>query len=116
MRPDERGAALLEAIMALAIVTSAGAALAVLVDAAGHALQSALEAERTLERAGRRLAGVAVLDRRELHRRIGSHGDGEFVVSVSRPDPALFRIAVASVEAPARELLVTVVHRPEPAR
>jgi hypothetical protein len=39
---------------------------------------------------------------------------GELLVSVDRPEPALYRIAVAAAQAPEQELLATVVFRARP--
>jgi type II secretory pathway component PulJ len=114
MRRAERGAALLEAIVALAILATAGTAL---VGALGAALrnETGLAArERSLIAADRVLTAMTLLTRNDLDQRLGSHEAGEFLVSVQRPRPSLYRIAIAERRAPEIETLVTVVYRPEP--
>ena len=111
MRRAERGAALLEAIVALAVLATAGTAL---VAALGAALRSEAELARretTLAAADRVLTAMTLLTRNDLDQRLGSHPVGEFIVSVQRPRPELYRIAVAEAAAPEVETLVTVVYR-----
>ena len=68
--------------------------------------------ERELVQAERVLAASTLLERRDLERRIGRRTIGEFLVEVARPEPTLFRIAVATADHPDAALLVTVVYRP----
>ena len=101
MMRDERGIALLEALVALAILSTAGVAFVGL----GRA---AVEADRFL-------TATTLLRRQELDERLGHHEVGEFVVHIQRPEPTLYRLAIAETVAPEVELLVTVVYRPLPA-
>lgn len=114
MRHAERGAALLEAMVALAILATAGTGL---VAALGAALRNETELARyeaTVLAADRVLTAMTLLTRNDLDQRLGSHRAGEFVVEVQRPRPTLYRIAVAEARAPEVETLATVVFRPEP--
>jgi hypothetical protein len=107
----DRGAALLEALVALAILAAAGLSIA-------GCLQAALKSELTLRerewrysRADRALAAMSLLTAGDLDRRIGTHRIGEFAASVQRPEPLLYRLALSDTVPGAGELLVTVVHR-----
>jgi len=113
MRSGERGAMLLEAIVALAILSLAGAATVALTSAALRAEREMGEREAVILAADRVLAASALLTRTDLDRRLGRRDIGEFTIEVQRPEPALDRIAVAEARHPAVELLVTVVYRPE---
>jgi type II secretory pathway component PulJ len=114
MRHGERGAALLEAMVALAILAGAGASAVSLVSASLRAEREMADRERTLLAADRLLAAATLLTRTDLDRRLGRRDAGEFVVEVQRPRPSLYRIAVSESRAPEFELLVTVVFRRRP--
>lgn len=106
------GVALLEALVALTVLGTAGlATVAVL----GAGLQDARRAQRTeaeLATAARVLSALTLLTRAELAQRVGRYPLGEFLVDIQQPAPALYRIALRRDEAPALEVLVTVVYRP----
>jgi len=110
----ERGVALLDVLIALAILGSAGLSLTALLRQSVQAQAAARQAEVTMDAADRVLAAMTLLGRSDLDLRLGRHVVGEFSVEVMRPERILYRIAVADVDAPGRPLLVTVVHRPEP--
>ena len=113
MRSGERGAMLLEAIIALAILSLAGTATVALTSAALRAEHEMARREAVNLAADRVLAASALLTRADLDRRLGRRNVSEFTVDVQRPEPALYRIAVAEARHPSVELLVTVVYRPE---
>ena len=113
MRSGERGAALLEAMIAIAILASAGASMVAALDAGIRSEHQARLRETSLRAAERVLTATALLNRSDLDRRLGRHPVGEFVVEVQRPNPTLYRIAVAEGRAPEVEALVTAVYRPE---
>jgi hypothetical protein len=94
MRPAERGAVLLEAVVALTILMAAGVPVVSL-------LGASLASEAGLAR--------REAEQRDLDRRLGRHAAGELVVEVQRPEPTLYRLAVSR---PGTEALVTVVYRP----
>jgi len=114
MRNGERGATLLEAMVAVAILAAAGISLVAALDAGVRSEQEARRRERSLLAAERVLTATALLTRDDLDRRLGHHPVGEFIVEVQRPDPTLYRIAIAEGRTPEVEALVTVVYRPEP--
>lgn len=114
IRLDERrGVVLLEVLIALAILGTAGAALLGALQQAMAAQVAARTEEEQMDEADRVLAAMTLLSGADLDRRIGPRPLGEFVVSVERPETRLYRIAVSIRAAPSRELIVTVVHRQE---
>ncbi len=114
MRTRNAGVALLEVLVALALLAGSGVALAGLVSAGLRSEGDARARERTLATEERVLAALTLLSREDLDRRLGRHRLGEFVVDVERPEGTLYRIALADTLAPDVEALVTVVYRPEP--
>jgi type II secretory pathway component PulJ len=114
MPGTSRGVALLEVLVALALLSATGLALAELVGAGLHSEQDSRSRERTLATEERALAALSLLGRSDLDRRLGRHRLGEFVVNVDRPEATLYRIALADTIASDVEALVTVVYRREP--
>ena len=110
----DRGVVLLEVLVALAILSASGMALVGLVSAGLGAEREARARERTLASENRLLTALTLLTREELDRRLGRHPLGEFVVDTERPEPTLYRIALAQARSPQVEDLVTVVYRAEP--
>jgi type II secretory pathway pseudopilin PulG len=101
---------LLEVLVALVILGAAGlGAVGLVREAVQHAAR-ARSLEAKIQRADQALAGLVLLERSELTRRIGEHPIGEFVATIQRPEPGLFRIAVRDSGA-AQPLLVTLVAR-----
>ena len=111
-RPD-RGIALLEVLVALVILTTAGVSLVGLVGAGLRWERDARDRERVLASEDRVLTAMTLLKRDELDRRIGRHDVGEFVVDVQRPEGTLYRITIAQTASPDVDDLVTVVYRRE---
>jgi len=109
----ERGVALLEVLVGLAIVSGAGLALLDLVTGGLRAERDARERERVLAVEERVLAALTLLKRDELNRRLGRHPLGELVVDIERPERTLYRIALSQEQSPQVEDLVTVVYRRE---
>ncbi|HEU5260774.1 MAG TPA: hypothetical protein VFU41_05025 [Gemmatimonadales bacterium] len=98
-RPD-RGVALLEVLVALAILAGAGMALVGLVGAGLRAEREARERERILAAEERLLTALTLLRGEELDRRIGRHLLGEFIVDVERPQRTLYRLALVQARSP----------------
>lgn len=101
---SERGAVLLDALVGILLLATAGLAL---VELAGGALRSARESgvrEHRMRDIERLLAAHTLLTREDLDRRLGDRTVGPYVVNTLRPEPDLFRIQI--------EQIVTVVHRP----
>ena len=110
---DERGTALLEVLVALAILATAGIGLASVVAAGLRAAEDARRRESRYADAAAVLARLALRDRRGLDIRLGRRVEGTVVTQVDRPRPGLYRLAVSDTAAPAGELLVTIVYRPD---
>jgi type II secretory pathway pseudopilin PulG len=108
---NDRGVVLLEVLVAVVILATAGIALVETVGASLRAEHDARRREVVLATEERLLAALALLNRRELDQRIGRRQIGEFVVDVQRPEPTLYRIAILRQESPHVEDLVTVVYR-----
>jgi len=108
-----RGVALLEVLVAMAILSASGLAFVGLVSAGLGAERDARARERTLATEDRVLAALSLLKREDLDRRLGRHALGEFAVEIERPEPTLYRIALAQAQSPEVEDLVTVVYRSE---
>ena len=114
-RRAERGAALLEALVALTVAVLVGLSAVELVRAILDRTRAAASSERQYEAADRVLTVYATLGRTELDQRIGEQLVGAFFVSVQRPRPSLYRVAVRDGQGAGNELLVTVIQRPETA-
>lgn len=115
MTRGEGGAAMLEVFIALMVLSVAGLGLIQSLSLGQHALSHAITEERRVRDANRVLGVMSLLGRDDLVRRLGMHQTGPFMVEVQRPVPELYRITVRDTTARAAALLVTVVHRPEPA-
>jgi prepilin-type N-terminal cleavage/methylation domain-containing protein len=110
---NERGMVLLEVLVALVILATAGIALMELVGAGLRAERDARTREATLATEERLLTAFTLLNRGELDQRLGPREVGEFVIDIQRPEPTLYRIAIAQQASRQVEDLVTVVYRPE---
>lgn len=108
----EGGAVLLEVIVALALITTAGLAS---IEVLGAAVQEigALDAkEQHQAKAQRLLLSYSLMSRRQLDQRIGSQDAQEMFIRVARPQRELYRVAVGDLQYPNFEMLVTVLFRP----
>lgn len=113
MLRSDRGIALLEVVVALAILSGAGLALLDLVNGGLRAERDARERERVLAVEERVLAALTLLRRDDLDRRLGRHPIGELIADIERPERTLYRIALMQASSPQVEDLVTVVYRRE---
>ena len=110
---NERGVVLLEVLVAVVILATAGIGLVELVGSGLRAERDARLRERTLGTEDRLLSALTLLNRKELDQRIGRRRIGEFIVDVQRPEKTLYRIALLQESSPQVEDLVTVVYRAE---
>jgi prepilin-type N-terminal cleavage/methylation domain-containing protein len=108
------GFALLEVLVALAILASAGLGLLEVVAGGLRAEREAREREHLLATEERVLAALTLLKREEFDRQLGHHPIGELVADIERPEPTLYRIGLSRGSSPQVEDLVTVVYRREP--
>jgi hypothetical protein len=107
----ERGAVLLECVIALTILLAAGVSLVSLIGASLRSEATLAAREAQVGELDRLLVAMSLLTRADLDRRLGPHQVGPMLADVQRPEPALYRIAVSR---PGMDPLVTVVYRPEP--
>lgn len=112
MRRANGGVALLEALVALAILAVAGISLVGLLVNGTRGERAFEERDARSARAEQLLTRLSLEDKRGLDLRLGRRAVGEFVTDVQRPEPGLYRLAVADSMAPDAPLLVTVVSRP----
>lgn len=111
MSGGRRGAALIEVVAAIAILACAGISWLALVAGHSKALATLRRREREQADEERLLVAHSLLRREDLDRRLGTRDVGPYVVTVQRPEPSLYRIAIAGAANPAVEDLVTVVRR-----
>ncbi len=116
MRRSEDGVALLETLVALAILSGAGLGFVQLVSAGVAAERDARERERVLAVEARVLTVLTLFKRDDLDRRLGRRPIGDVIAEVERPERTLYRIALAQASSPDAEDVVTVVYRKEARR
>jgi len=112
MRHGNRGVALLEVLIALAIL--AGAAVAVvslLAEMSDHEWRAEVTEARLADEE-RLLTALTLLARDDLDRRLGQRTVGPYLVEVQRPDRALYRLTVGTASDGSRPELATLVYRP----
>jgi type II secretory pathway pseudopilin PulG len=102
--------ALLEVLVALAVLGLAGLALVEVTAQGLRVLDQAQAVEHRMADQDRLLAAYTLLNRRDLGQRAGLHRVGPYAVRVDRLDFTLFRITVGPAGEPAD--LATVVYRP----
>lgn len=108
------GAVLLEVLIALAILGTAGVTAVTFLGAHMEAQRRSFQAETEVVRAERVLAATSLLRREELDMRLGQREVAGFQVLVQRPVETAYAIAVyrPSDEGFLRPLLATVVFHP----
>ena len=110
---SKRGAVLLEVIVAMAILATAGLAVVGLTVAASDAVERATRSEAELREASAFLEAVALWPREDLDRRLGTRPQGAWRLTIQRPDPTLYTIVLAD-SASSSVLLETSLYRPGP--
>ncbi len=114
-RGQRRGAALLEALIALVILTSTGAMVTTLAVECGQVVQRTRLAETELRRADAFFSLVALWPREDLDRHFGEHEQGSWRLRVERPGSTIYTITLTD-SLGKRVLLRTLLYRPEPPR
>lgn len=105
------GIVLLEVLVAMAILGTAGLAmLSLSMDAAG-AVRRARDADSNSELASDFLSHVALWDQVDLDRHLGEHPQGEWRLDVERTSTALYQVTLRD-SAGARVLMATTLYRP----
>jgi hypothetical protein len=110
----DAGAVLLEVIVALALLATAGlAAVSMAAEAAG-AVSRASTAEVEMRQAARLMDAVSLWPRADLDRRMGDRRQGPFILRIARPADELYTAALAD-SATRRVLLATSLFRQDTA-
>jgi type II secretory pathway component PulJ len=116
MRRARRGIALLEVLVAVAILASAALSVVALLAQMSDFERRAEATETRLGDEERLLTALTLLTRDDLDRRLGQRTAGPYVVEIQRPDRVLYRLAIGTSDAPSHPDLATLVYRPEAAR
>ncbi len=116
-RADRRarpGVVLLEALIALVILTTAGAAAVTIVAESAHDVQRIRSSESEMRAASAFFDAVSLWSRDDLDRHRGTHRQGAWLMRVDRPTPTLY-VAILTDTIARTELLRTSLYRPEAA-
>lgn len=116
-RPERRarsrsGAALLEALVALTILATAGAAIVVFATDAFRAVVLARAADAEVRRANALLEAVTLWPREDLDRHLGDRAQGPFRMVIQRPVPTLYTVVLTD-STRRRQILRTAIYRSE---
>lgn len=106
------GAVLLEVMVALTILATAGLAALGLTREATHAVEHARVAGREIAAASAFLEVVVLWPREELDQRLGDRVQGPWRLSIQRSYPMLYEVVLRDSTL-AREILRTSLYRPE---
>jgi type II secretory pathway pseudopilin PulG len=111
---------LLEVIVALTILIIAGLSAMAVANQAAAAVSQAREADSETRRASGFLDAVALWPRDDLDRHLGDRQEGPWILRIERPSPTLYTVILSTPPDTVdggrlpRELLRTVIYRPEP--
>jgi type II secretory pathway component PulK len=111
-RRRRRGVALLEVLVALVIITTAGASVAALASETARAMSHSRDSEAEIERARAFFEEVTLWPRDDLDRHLGNREQGPWRLDVEHIAPALYSLMLTDSSG-SRALLRTVVFRPE---
>jgi prepilin-type N-terminal cleavage/methylation domain-containing protein len=111
-RYNRPGFALLEVLIAMLLLSIAGATAAAAAIDAIHAVRLAHHTEEVSQRASAFLDAVALWPREDLDRRLGDHPQGPWRLRIDRLSPSLYAITLADSGARALVRLRTSVYRP----
>ena len=107
------GVVLLEAIVALTILTVAALASVGMVRQAVDSVRRAREAEHDVRRASAFMEAITLWPRADLDRHLGNRAEGPWRLDINRPAPTLY-LVVLTDSLSRRELVRTAIYRPEP--
>ena len=105
-----RGAALLEAIVALTILAIAGIALLRSAAESYHVIQLSAVTERRMLDASRLMDAASLWSRAEMDQRLGERTQGDMRMRITRPLPELYQVELSDAD-DGRLLLATSLRR-----
>jgi Tfp pilus assembly protein PilV len=108
---SRRGSALIEVLVAIVLLATAGTALITLIGQTSHAMRATLESDRLTRRASRELDRLVLLDRAALMSRAGRSRSRGWTIDVQPLGQGLFAVQIAESETTAA-LLRTTMYRP----
>lgn len=112
-RRSQCGVVLLEAIVALTILTVAALATVGVVRQAIDTVRRAEDAEAEIRRASAFMDAIALWPRADLDRHLGDRAEGRWRLGIDRPVPTLYLVTLK--DSSGRWGLVrTALYRPEP--
>lgn len=109
---SRRGAALLEVMIALAILAIAGLSLVAAVNENLSSIVRVRERDHALARANAFMSTVSLWPSEDLDRRLGWRTQGEWRLRIDRPVPVLYEITLADSTG-RHTLLKTILYRPD---
>jgi type II secretory pathway pseudopilin PulG len=112
-RKLREGIVLLEAIVALTILTVGMLATVGLMRQAIDSAERAERAEADVRRASAFMDAIALWPRADLDRHLGNRAEGPWRLEIDRPEPTLYLVALTDSLSD-HELLRTALYRPEP--
>jgi hypothetical protein len=112
-RKTRLGVVLLEAMVALTILTIAALASAAMVRQALDSVRHAQAVEEDVRKASAFMDDIALWPRADLDRHLGNRAEGPWRLSIDRPIPTLYLVALTDSHS-RRELLHTALYRSVP--
>lgn len=109
MRGDRRGAALLEAVVALLILGTACVSATAMAAGFSRTVTKARELDASVRRASAFLDAVSLWTRADLDRRLGDRSQGPWRMRVDRPTRTLYTVVLT--DSAGTELLRTSLFR-----
>jgi hypothetical protein len=112
--PNRSGVALIDALVAVVVLATAGVGLVTLLAQTASTVRGVRERERLIYRASSELASVSVLSGGELSGRVGETAQGAFVLRVVKPSEGVFDVSIIEPRSD-HVLLRTTFYRPDSA-
>jgi type II secretory pathway pseudopilin PulG len=110
---DRRGAALLEALVAIAVLATVGSAAAWAAAEAIRSVTRVHQEEMRVRAAARLLTAASLWSREDLDRHLGSRAQGPWRMRIDRPQPTLYEVSLTDTVT-GKVLLHTTLYRWEP--
>jgi type II secretory pathway component PulJ len=106
-----RGSALIEVLIAIVLLATAGTGLVTLLGQTAHSMRTTLESDRLTRRASEELDRLTLLDRAALMSRAGLSRSREWTIEIRPLAAELFHVTIAESDT-TRVLLETTLYRP----